>query len=405
MEAQVRDMHEMLSRLAAPPIPVESSLTSPPPTPMSRSSPAIVRVPESRRPTSAVRSLSFRQPSPAPKAPTSAALASEDEDEDKKSSPSPKAPSRSLKAPAPKPFNGSSKEKANAVSWLRATGGWLRLTAPGESDETLITLFEGVLGDNPKKWLQNFQDREAAGHRRVTLQRVFDEFVMTYHGGVSEKLAEQQLNALVYGKGECKDLVTLDNEFDRLALELYPGWETSKAAISLLARIYAEAIHKGDEELWEKAMDAQPSTLDEWKVAVQNAYVVIETKKAHRSKARVDRQEVRTTYFSRPAQSTSSSSSSSVQVKKVGLEEDSHDTPGEEGEEEVQKAEVSSTSRPPFRSTHERLGSHMPFKHREQLMALNKCWNCLQVGHRAFHCEHKGKPGYPRKPTAEDLKS
>ena len=87
----------------------------------------------------------------------------------------------------------------------------------------IITLFEAVLGDNPKKWLQNFQDREAAAHRRVTLQRVFDEFVMTYHGGVSEKLAEQQLNALVYGKGECKDLVTLDNEFDRLALELYPG--------------------------------------------------------------------------------------------------------------------------------------------------------------------------------------
>ena len=38
--------------------------------------------------------------------------------------------------------------------------------------------------------------------------------------------------------------------------------------------------------------------------------------------------------------------------------------------------------------------------------SLNKCWNCLiGKGHRAFFCENKGKPGYPRKPTAEDLKA
>ena len=147
-------------------------------------------------------------------------------------------------------------------------------------------MFATVLGDSPSQWLQNFQDQEAAAGRLLTLQDVFDEFMRTYHGGVSEKLAEQQLNSLVYGKGECRDLVGLDSAFDRLALELYPGSETSKAAVSLLARIYSEAIRRGDEELWEKAMDAQPSTLEEWKVAVQNAYVIIETKKAHHLRAR-----------------------------------------------------------------------------------------------------------------------
>ena len=120
-------------------------------------------------------------------------------------------------------------------------------------------MFATVLGDSPSQWLQNFQDQEAAAGRLLTLQDVFDEFMRTYHGGVSEKLAEQQLNSLVYGKGECRDLVGLDSAFDRLALELYPGSETSKAAVSLLARIYSEAIRRGDEELWEKAMDAQPS--------------------------------------------------------------------------------------------------------------------------------------------------
>ena len=269
-------------------------------------------------------------------------------------------------------------------------------------------MFATVLDDSPSQWLQNFQDQEAAAGRLLTLQDVFDEFMRTYHGGVSEKLAEQQLNSLVYGKGECRDLVGLDSAFDRLALELYPGSETSKAAVSLLARIYSEAIRRGDEELWEKAMDAQPSTLEEWKVAVQNAYVIIETKKAHHLRAR---QEARTTYSSKPSPTFPSSFSSSyrnnnnaVQVKKVGVEkpQDKNDTLREEGEEEVQKAEVSSTSRPFPRSTHERLGNHLSFTQRERLKELNKCWICLKEGHRAFFCEQKGKPGYPRKPSAED---
>jgi hypothetical protein len=411
METQVSDMHAMLSRLTAHPVPVERSVTSR--TPTSRSSPVSVRLPEPRRSIpSAVRSLSFRQPSPAPRAPISATVTlpnGPEEEDEQSSSLSPKGPSRALKANPPKLFEGSSKEKAHAGMWLRKAAGWLRLTAPRENDETLITMFATVLGDSPSQWLQNLQDQEAAAGRLLTLQDVFDEFMSTYHGGVSEKLAEQQLNSLVYGKGECRDLVGLDSAFDRLALELYPGSETSKAAVSLLARIYSEAIRRGDEELWEKAMDAQPSTLDEWKVAVQNAYVIIETKKAHLLKAR---QEVRTTYPARPSSTSTSSFSPSyrnnnnaVQAKKVEVEEDSHDTPGDEGEEEVQKAEVSGTSRPFPRSTHERLGNHLSFTQRERLKELNKCWICMKEGHRAFFCEQKGKPGYPRKPTAQDLKA
>jgi hypothetical protein len=407
-------LHQLLDRSTANPAPVERSSTSR--TPTSHSSPVIVRLPESRRPIpSAVRSLSFRQPSPAPRASISATVTlpnGQEEEDEQSSPPSPKGPSRALKANPPKLFEGSSKEKAHAGMWLRKAAGWLKLTAPGENNETLITMFATVLGDSPSKWLQNLQDQKAAAGRVLTLQDVFDEFMRTYHGGVSEKLAEQQLNSLVYGKGECRDLVGLDSEFDRLALELYPGSETSKAAISLLARIYSQAIYRGDEELWEKAADAQPSTLDEWKVAVQNAYVIIETKKAHHLKAH---QEARTTYPSRPSSTSTSSFSSSyrnnnnnaIQVKKVGVEEDSHDTPGEEGEEEVQKAEVSGTkpSRPSHRSTHERLGNHLSFQQREKLKELNKCWICMKQGHRAFFCEQKGKLGYPRTPTAEDLKA
>ena len=94
-----------------------------------------------------------------------------------------------------------------------------------------------------------------------------------------------------------------------------------------------------------------------------------------------------------------------MQVKKADVEEDSHELRGREGEEEMQKADVSSTSRPAFHSTRERLGSHLTFNARERLKVLNKCWICMGKGHRANECEKKGKPGYPRKPSEEDLKA
>jgi hypothetical protein len=405
----------MLTRLTAQSLPPsapslppvnERSSASTARTPASRSSPLTFRPPEQQHAASpAMRSLSFRQPSPAPRAPIHVPPPSEEEDEDD----SFEGPSRALKTASPRIFEGLAKDKAQAHTWLRKTVGWLILTAPGESDTTLITLFTTALGDGPTKWLHNMQDQKRAKRERLTLQEVLDAFMKTYYGGVSEKMAEQQLNSLEYGKGECRDLVSLDSTFDRLAMELYPGAESSKAATSLLARIYSEAVRKGDPELWEKAMDTIPTTLDEWKVAVQNAYVVIETKKAHQVRPR---HEVRTTFFSRSSPSTSTSSSSSsyrsndaVQVKKAEVEEDSHDTPGEEGKEEVHRAEVSSAPRPPFRPTHERLGGHLSFQQREQLKLLNKCWICMKAGHRAFDCQFKGKPGYPRKPSAEDLKA
>ena len=353
----------------------------------------------------AVRSLSFRPPEVAPLAPVPNLTTSLTEGETRASNSRP----RNLKVNVPVPFSGTTRERATAKLWLESVVGWMELTAEGESERILILLFGNVLKDGALLWYNNFRNRAESEGRILTLQDYFDDFVKTYEGALSQLTAQQQLKSLVYKKEPCKDLTATDNEFDKLAMRLYPGAQTSEAAISLLASLYSDTIRRGDIELWEKAMDARPSTLDEWKVAVQNAYLVIETKKAHRGE-RVDRQEVRTTYFTRPSSSTPTPTStyrsnSAVQVKKVGVEQDSNDAPREEGEEEVQKAEVSSTSRPFSRSTHERLGNHLSFTQRERLKELNKCWICLKEGHRAFFCEQKGKPGYPRKPTAEDLKA
>jgi hypothetical protein len=99
-----------------------------------------------------------------------------------------------------------------------------------------------------------------------------------------------------------------------------------------------------------------------------------------------------------------------VQVKKVEHDEasDERQPPKDpKDEEELQKTEVrghlSSGSRP--KSTSGGLGSHLTHQQRMRLKALEKCWICLAKGHRSFECEKKEKPGYPRNPTAEDLKA
>jgi hypothetical protein len=402
LRRRLEAMEGMMWSLLHPP--AHSISAAPASTPISRSSPAYVPAPEPHRPpASVVRSLEFRQPPPAPVAPNS--TTSPHRVEDVQSSFPPSKP-RSRKVPAPEKFKGTAQERSTADTWLDSANDWLSLTAEGESEEVLIMMFGTVLEGSAKKWLGNLRKRAERERKQLTLQEVFDAFVRTYAGGLSQKMAEQKLATLVYGKGDCKDLNATDNEFDRLAQELYPGAEDSPAAISLLARIYSDTIRRGDEELWEKAMDAQPSTVDEWKAAAQNAYLVIETKKAHQSRSRADRQEVRSTFHSRSSPSTSTSTS--VQVKKVEHDEASRDKPAQEeprDEEELQKTEVRGTPRSGSRPMSERLGSHLTFKQRAQLTELGKCWICLEKGHRSFECEKKGKSGYPRKPTAEDLKA
>ena len=54
--------------------------------------------------------------------------------------------------------------------------------------------------------------------------------------------------------------------------------------------------------------------------------------------------------------------------------------------------------------TRRRLGSHLTEQERITLFKVGRCWNCCEKGHRAFKCPSLDKPGYPRKPQAEQLK-
>ena len=402
-----RMLTNVLERLP-PPAPVTLPTSTIPRTPTSLSSPPLPTIPDSVRPSSTVTRPLFRDPLPAPAAPQMSELPFSPS---LATPPVPDSPaavvgfrSRSVKVPAPEKFGGSTKDKAQARGWLLSVKRWLELTTAGDTDHFRVLMFATLLKDSALSWFNNMQTRADAKRAELTLQQVFDKFVETYEGSVTVKISEGKLNTLVYGKGECKDLAATDSEFDRLTQEVYPGWEDQLVARQMLGETYSGIIQRGDFVLWEKAMDLQPTTVDEWKAAVQTAYSILEKKKAA-----VARGEGRTSYHSKHSSAFSPSTATPRATATVKLQQtqataikDRATTEREEGEpeendeEELAKADASRSPR---------LGDHLTFAHRQSLMRLGKCWNCIQKGHIAKECPQQGKPGYPRKPTKDDLKA
>ena len=248
------------------------------------------------------------------------------------------------------------------------------------------------------------ETRAETSRTPLTLQFVFEKFIKTYEGGVTVQISKGKLDSLVYGKGDCKDLASLDSEFDRLTLEVYPGWEEELVARQMLGQTYSSIIERGDLELWEKAMDLQPTTVDEWKAAVQTAFSILEKKKAATSRGLG-----RTAYYTRPSSTSSSSSTAprttaTVKVQQTRAEagrdrETSERDEGEpEGHDEEELAKADAGKSP-------RVANLLSFAERQALMKLGKCWVCIQKGHISRDCPSLGKAGYPRKPTKEDLKA
>jgi hypothetical protein len=167
---------------------------------------------------------------------------------------------------------------------------------------------------------------------------------------------------------------------------------------------FSEVYRKGDFKLWSKAMEQGPVTLDQWKAAVQRAFMmrqaVVEGKKA------LLRNASQTNSFH-------SSSSSPTGVARVHHVEASRATISDSDEDEGEGEEVVSGEKlqqigsakkgtsGPKTGAKEKKKFVNSFAERQKFLKRGQCFHCYKLGHRFFECPDADKPA--RRPTAEEL--
>jgi hypothetical protein len=315
----------------------------------------------------------------------------------------PRLPHR--KVDKPKQFTGTALERLNVERFLNQVRDWLDLAYQGEEERTLVVAFGTALDGPAATWYYNLRKKAAQRGIELTLQQAFDEFLMHFDGGRTKALVEQEFNSLMYGKGACKDLPSTEIEFDRLASLLYPGAEfESESSNALLARHYSEIIRKGNFELWEKTVEKEPYSLEDWKACAQRAQTVIDLKNTA-AKQQSQQRGFRGSY--QPSTTPTAASSTSTVAPRAFVHQLQHkDEDGENFKQEGEQgppeelAEIKAESKPwP--------GDHLKRAIRIRLMKLGKCWLCYKrAGHLAVDCPEKDKlmAADRRQPTKAELK-
>lgn len=308
---------------------------------------------------------------------------------------------------APTKFKGTPQETAGARVWLSAARIYLSLAAENEQEHVLVNMFSLLLDGSAQAWFTTLQQRLGDA---LTLEVLFAEFVLKYVSVFNSETADLKLCSLVYGEGKCKDLNATEVEFDSLVSEMCQGTEHYDGATNLLlASRYQEVIRNGDGDLWAKAAETGPRTLEEWKAAVKTAFAIRQMRSVA-SRLNSGRGNQQRNFSSSSFSSSSSSRPATAAVQNVQARVGEVDEKGQtwerqEGEapstvqsEQLQQVKAKTEER-------RRYGSHLTHEQRVKLAHAEKCWLCYKVGHIALRCPDKDQSGVPRKPTDVDLNS
>jgi hypothetical protein len=333
------------------------------------------------------------------------------------------APSRlrPIKADAPKKFGGTERQRATAHDWLLKAQNWLELAGRGEDEATLVKMFATVLEDSAERWFFALRRKEELMRRSLSLQKVFDDFVLKFESGTSRVVLQKELDNLIYGKNSCRDIYATDAEFDRLVGALYPHLDDDSPWMPLLAEKYANIFQRGDVELWGEAAKQYPNTVDDWRVAIQRAYTIRQVLTDARRPTRGTFSSAHHASSSSPSYRTPTVAVNQMQGQTT-IGEANGDTQTwerQEGEAESQAEQlqhVTAAKKGPKmvgsaeqgqRNTggdfRRRYGNHLTADERAALVKVGRCFNCIERGHIASRCPNLDKPTFPRKPTRDQL--
>jgi hypothetical protein len=303
----------------------------------------------------------------------------------------------------PERFTGETdKQKEHVEEWVRhATtymNGQFGSYNSAKYASKRIDFIKSYLSGAAHDWLV----AATSSNPTLTWERLSEMFILFIKGGrESRDVWKQQMHSLRYGVGKAKDLLGLEQEFERLRIKLYPSSSQEGPLNVRLAEDYGQCILRGDPELYKEALriltiqvdgTADPS-LTQWKAAAAKAVHLREVTRSvgsHRGGTAPGGPP-------RWRQSNRYEQLATVnEMNSVG-EVDS----GEAGDAPLgQQPHTAAIHRLDSRPPRERL---LTDEQEKKVKDGRLCWQCYQPGHRRGDdaCKERGKPR--RKPKAGEL--
>ena len=299
------------------------------------------------------------------------------------------------KRPPPAVFTGEKESEKDAVEqWVIDANGYLD-SQFGQLDEPhpkeRMQLIRSYIKGAAAHWVTSALSINA----NLTWEQLQEPFVEFIRGGrASRQLWLEKMKMLAHGKGKCKDMLALEQEFDILSVKLYPTMGDNVAINEVVGREFADCIKRGDSEVYLEMLriiGVQDNLLlADWKTAAAKAVAIFSLTRASRGHGQ--------------RQKWGSNTPSSAVVAEISTEN------GEEGEEQLgvelqqvqgQRASGARSTRGPYKSR----GPYIPEDQWKIVLSKGLCWQCYKPGYRKGddECKDKGKP--KRKPTAEELKA
>jgi hypothetical protein len=189
------------------------------------------------------------------------------------------------KMAAPEKFSGETvKQKEGVEQWVEHITAYVdgQFSQLGESATS--PLYDGQRVQFIKSYLSGAALDWLSSAYSIDLDQTWNDlkpqFITFIKGGrESREVWRQQLHSLKYGTGNCKDLLGLEQEFERLRIKLYPTSSEEGPMNQRVADDYGQCIRRGDVDLYTKALmiltmtvnaNEEP-TLRDWKLAAGKA--------------------------------------------------------------------------------------------------------------------------------------
>jgi hypothetical protein len=298
-------------------------------------------------------------------------------------------------------FSGETeKEREEVEAWAEDVTAWLDTQFgqfSGDYPEAEWTLVQSLLGGTAKQYMRVAKQTDPS-QTWETMKQGFIDFIRG--GQESRELWRQKMNKLVYGRGKCRDLLSLEKEFEQLRIKLHPTSSSNLAMNREVGQMYGQAIERGDPLLAAEmqrilAVHKDDPTLRQWKSAAVKAERIQRLTAAANSVRGGGRDQPR--WGHRHGGDTRTPGATVNQLSGDGeVEEEDSEDPGAASVQQMQGRKGT------VRRTPQRSPPLLTDEEYQQVMAKGLCLQCYKTGHRIKDCKEKGQKR--RKPTAEELK-